>query len=252
MPETPETPAIPAATLILIRDRADGPPDLLMVERAASMAFAAGAMVFPGGRVDEDDRLLAESIDEPHGAARVAAVRETLEETAIPVGLDPLPAPELAAELQRELLAGAMFSDLIAHHGLRLDPGELVLFTHWLPKFHLSRRFDTLFFIAAAPPGVWQPIVGERENASACWTSAAEVLRSELEGQASLIFPTRATLLRVAQHDSFSALRDDAARYPVATITPWIEEVDGVKMLTIPDNLGFPVIRAPADGVRRG
>ena len=44
--------AIPAATLILVRDRPEGPPDLLMVERAEGMAFAAGALVFPGGRID--------------------------------------------------------------------------------------------------------------------------------------------------------------------------------------------------------
>ena len=39
--------AIPAATLILVRDRAGGAPELLMVERAAGMAFAAGAWSFP-------------------------------------------------------------------------------------------------------------------------------------------------------------------------------------------------------------
>ena len=49
-----DDPAIPAATLILVRDMADGPPEFLMVERAATMAFAAGALVFPGGRTDPD------------------------------------------------------------------------------------------------------------------------------------------------------------------------------------------------------
>ena len=53
--------AIPAATLILVRDSTDGAAELLMVERAEGMAFAAGALVFPGGRIDAADRDLADS-----------------------------------------------------------------------------------------------------------------------------------------------------------------------------------------------
>ena len=86
--------AIPAATLIVLRDRETGPPELLMVERAAGMAFAAGALVFPGGRIDEADRGLADQLG--IDAATVAAVRETLEETAIPVGLAPMPEEQKA------------------------------------------------------------------------------------------------------------------------------------------------------------
>ena len=247
-----ETPAIPAATLILVRDVVGGPPDLLMVERAATMVFAAGAMVFPGGRVDADDRRLAEQLPLTDGVARIAAVRETIEETAVAIGLAPLPSPELALELQRDLLAEVPFSTLLARHSLRLDLGGLILFAHWLPKSHASRRFDTLFFLAQAPPGPWHPTVGERENVSADWLSAAEALRRDAAGTASLIFPTRCTLQRLAQHGGFRALRDDAARHPAQTITPWIEEVDGEKNLVIPDHLGFPVIRAPIDGLARG
>ncbi|MFL6801753.1 MAG: NUDIX hydrolase, partial [Sphingomicrobium sp.] len=62
--------AIPAATLIVARDRAVGPPELLMVERAEGMAFAAGALVFPGGRIDEADRRLGEELSiDPHAVA---------------------------------------------------------------------------------------------------------------------------------------------------------------------------------------
>ena len=91
--------AILAATLILIRDRADGPPELLMVERAEGMAFAAGALVFPGGRIDQADIALAASLD-ANGAA-VAAIRETLEETGIPAGLIPSPDEATARSIFR-------------------------------------------------------------------------------------------------------------------------------------------------------
>src|SRR5436190_15559166 len=71
--------AIPAATLILVRERSGTLPELLMVERAGSMAFAAGALVFPGGRIDDADRLLGEKLGADPAA--VAAIRETIEET---------------------------------------------------------------------------------------------------------------------------------------------------------------------------
>ena len=82
--------AIPAATLIVVRDRASGPPELLMVERAGGMAFAAGALVFPGGRIDGSDHDYARMLG-AGDEAMVAAIRETIEETAIPVGIAPVP-----------------------------------------------------------------------------------------------------------------------------------------------------------------
>ena len=83
--------AIPAATVIVMRDVPDGPPELLMVERAAAMSFAGGALVFPGGRVDPGDFVLAgrHAGDVEENAARIAAIRETLEEAGVAVGLYP-------------------------------------------------------------------------------------------------------------------------------------------------------------------
>ena len=81
----------PAATVVIIRDRPDEAAELLMVERASTMAFAAGALVFPGGAVDPADLTLAArhggdlALDE--AAARIAAIRETIEEAGIAIGL---------------------------------------------------------------------------------------------------------------------------------------------------------------------
>ena len=238
--------AIPAATLVVVRDRLAGPPELLMVERSEGMAFAAGALVFPGGRIDEADRTPATD-----GAA-VAAIRETLEETAVPVGLTPVPDSPLAMEMQRQLIAGETFPGILDHHGIQLDPSQLVPFARWVPKFHAVRRFDTLFFVAEAPSGDWEPQIVPGECAAAWWITARDALEREARAQARLIFPTRRNLERLAQHSSFSEIRADALSHPVEPVTPWVEEKDGAKFITIPSHLGYPVTQERLDGLWRG
>ena len=128
----------------------------------------------------------------------------------------------------------------------------LTPFARWVPKFHAVRRFDTLFFVARCPAGDWSPTVIEGECASAEWLTAAEVLDREQSGRARLIFPTRRTLERLAQHASFEAIRADALAHPIEPVTPWVEEHDGEKFITIPAHLGFPVTQERLDGLWRG
>jgi 8-oxo-dGTP pyrophosphatase MutT (NUDIX family) len=242
--------AIPAATLIVVRDAAEGPPQLLMVERAEGMAFAAGALVFPGGRIDGADSELAAQFGVD--AAALAAIRETVEETAVPVGLTSVPDAATALELQRDLVLDRSFAELLDAHRLEVDAAALTPFARWVPKFHAVRRFDTLFFVASCPPGDWQPQVIERECAGAAWVTAAEALQREQGGEARLIFPTRRTLERLALHSSFEEIRADALAHPIEPVTPWVEERDGEKFITIPAHLGFPVTQERLDGLWRG
>ena len=121
-----------------------------------------------------------------------------------------------------------------------------------MPKFHAVRRFDTLFFVASCPPGDWQPRVIEGECAGAAWVTAAEILEREQRGEARLIFPTRRTLERLAQHSTFEEIRADALAHPIEPVTPWVEERDGEKFITIPGHLGFPVTQERLDGLWRG
>ena len=237
--------AIPAATLIVVRETA-GAPEFLMVERSEGMAFAAGALVFPGGRIDDADRQVGGD------SAAVAAIRETLEETAIPVGLAPAPGTQEARELQASLLAEGNLAQLLQEAGAELDVVALTPFARWVPKFHAVRRFDTLFYVARAPETEWHPQVIEGECAGAAWLSAAEVLEREQRGEARLIFPTRRTLERLAQHSNFDEIRADALAHRIDPVTPWVEEVDGEKFITIPDDLGFPVTKERLDGLWRG
>ena len=242
--------AIPAATLILVRERSGGAPELLMVERSGGMAFAAGALVFPGGRIDPADRDLATALAVDAGA--VAAIRETIEETAVPVGLSPLPDERVARALQEALVAEQPFAEQLGEHGLTLDAAALTPFARWVPRFHAVRRFDTMFFVARCPAGSWEPRVVEGECASAAWISAAEVLERDGRGEARLIFPTRRNLERLAQHGSFEAIRADALAHPIEPVTPWVEESDGERFITIPGHLGYPVTQERLDGLWRG
>ena len=240
---------IPAATLVLVRDRPRGPPELLMVERASGMAFAGGALVFPGGRIDAADHLGAGSSSD--GAARVAAIRETIEETAIPVALRPLPTSETALAMQAALVADRPFEEVRGYvHELVLD--ALTPWARWLPNFHVTRRFDTLFYVAQSPDGDWQPNVIPGECSGAFWLTAAEALERERTGDARLIFPTRRNLERLAQHASFAAMRADAQAHPIEPITPWVEEHDDERFIVIPEHLGYPVTREKLDGLWRG
>ena len=242
--------AIPAASLILVRERSGAPPELLMVERAGGLAFAAGAYVFPGGRIDEADRQLANvaGID----AAAVAAIRETVEETAVPVGLSPLPGAETARALQDSLVADAPLAEVLSEHGLEIDVSTLTPWARWVPKFHAVRRFDTLFYVARCPDGEWKPRVIEGECTLAAWLTASEVLERDQRGEARLIFPTRRNLERLAQHGSFDEIRAHALAHPIEPVTPWVEERGGDRFITIPDHLGYPVTQERLDGLWRG
>jgi len=214
------------------------------------MAFAAGALVFPGGRIDEADRRLGETMAiEP---AAVAAVRETVEETAVPVALSPIPDTVSARAIQDALVADRPFVELLREYHLELDAGALTPFARWVPKFHAVRRFDTLFYVARCPDGDWQPRVIEGECSGAFWISAAEVLDEDRRGEAKLIFPTRRNLERLAQHRSFEEIRAGALAHPIDPVTPWVEEIEGERFITIPDHLGYPVTRERLDGLWRG
>lgn len=249
MSELPDP--IPAATLVLMRERADGPPQLLMTERTGQMAFAAGALVFPGGRIDADDHASAESRDIPDAAARVAAIRETIEETGLAPGLVPAPDAATVQALRDGIAGERSFAVLLAEHGLALDLGALTPFACWCPNFRETRRFDTLFYLAVAPADAPEPTVAEAEAVRAFWASAAEILAEVDAGRAHVIFPTRRNLERLAGFSSIAEAYADAARHPVTRITPWVAEVDGAPHVCIPEGIGYPVTSEPLETARR-
>ena len=239
---TTQTP-IPAATLVLFRERAGAAPDLLMVERAKAMVFAGGALVFPGGRVDPGDRALALELggDPADTAGRIAAIRETVEEVGLPIGLAPTPDVATLHALRAALHHGTAFGTALHAAGITLDLSILTPFARWLPAQAPVRKFDTLFYLARLPADAPAPQVDATENVRLFWSSAQAVLDEADAGRVTVIFPTRRNLERLARFASFDEAAADAARHPIRAVTPWIERRDGQDHLCIPDDLGYPV-----------
>lgn len=244
---------IPAATVVILRDRPGEPPELLMLERARAMAFAGGALVFPGGRLDAADHALAalHAGEADDVASRIAAVRETLEEAGVAVGLSTAPDAAAMRAIRARLAEGAPLGEVLAEHGLELALDGLVPFARWCPQHSLARIFDTRFYLARAPEGV-DAIVDATENVRLFWASAQSVLDDADAGRVTIIFPTRRNLERLAGYASYDEAAADAARYPMRTITPWQEERDGARYLCIPDDLGYPITAEPLTGAMRG
>ncbi|MDL2351774.1 MAG: NUDIX domain-containing protein [Pseudomonadota bacterium] len=241
-------PAIPAATMVIFRHApAGGAPQLLMVQRAKEMRFAGGAAVFPGGRVDEADRVLArelgasddDALDEL--AARIAAVRETLEETGLAVGFHQSPNLAQARQARQLLLDTGELAPTLAAMKWTLDLERLVPFSRWRPRHKEIRVFDTRFYLADLGTGAVDLAVDDTENTHLFWASASEALAMADSGEIKVIFPTRRNLERLAQFGSFADALGHVGQFPSCMITPFMEVREGQPWLVIPADAGYPV-----------
>lgn len=258
--ESPEG-ALAAATLIVLRDVGLGSaPEVLMVQRSSAMRFAAGAIVFPGGRVDPADLLLADrlrhDLSRQDAAARIAAIRETVEEAGIAVGILPLPSAPVLAAMRAALHAGDGMEAVLERHGLAIDFDALVPFSRWCPgraeRPGISRIFDTRFYVARAPADAHLATVDSTENVRLRWASAAEMIADCDAGREVAIFPTRCNLERLALGDSHDAVVAHARAHAPEMVTPWMEMRDGEVHLCIPGHLGYPVTSQPRRTIGRG
>lgn len=214
-------PAIPspAATVVLLRRGPVG-PEVLLTRRPSTMAFAAGMMVFPGGRVDPDDadlRLLARSSLSPAEAAQrlassvepqlavalhLAAIRELFEEAGVLLADPPRPADAEARALDLEaarldLLAGrSTFADIAERLDLGLRPDLLVPIARWVTPAAYPRRFDAHFFAAELTAGAAATFVGD-EVADHRWTTPHAALDAMARHEIEMWIPTSSTLQRL-------------------------------------------------------
>lgn len=252
---SPAPTTVPAATVIVFRRNPEGgAAQVLMLERSSEMRFAGGAAVFPGGRVDEADRALAarlnHTFDAEEAAARIAGIRETLEEAGLAIGLTrPVSAAE-AAKARAALLESGELASVLTRFGWQPDLSALTPWARWCPNW--ERAFDTRFYLADLGTGAVDIAVDDTEHTHMFWTTAQEALAMADRGEISVIFPTRRNLERLALFETFAQARDHALETTIVSISPLRLEIDGEMHLTIPEGLGYPVTAQRMDTVKRG
>jgi 8-oxo-dGTP pyrophosphatase MutT (NUDIX family) len=251
---------IPAATIIIFRNAPDGAaPEVLMTVRSRNMTFAGGMAVFPGGRVDPADYALAEALAAEHGLApdeaahQIAAVRETLEETGLALGLSGEINAASASAARKMLEEAGALAPVLDAFGWRLDLAQITPFARWFPKNeNITRVYDTRFYLADLGTGAVDVSIDHAENTHLFWTTAQGALDAAERGDIKLIFPTRRNLERLALFASYAEARAQAEAIPVRTIMPQVVEQDGKPWLTILSDAGYPVTGELLETVARG
>ena len=232
----------PAATLILLRDAADG-PELFMQRRAPGQAFLAGAHVFPGGALeasDADARLLARVVGLTDAEASallglpsgglaywIAAARECFEEAGILLAHHEAgtpAAPEHVAGLTDERAAlsrGELaFADLLARHALVLPAREFIYFDHWITPPTRPRRFDARFFLACAPRGQHGAHDNE-ETVGSVWLRPADALERAARKEIEIASATTSVLKELLGFGTVAdALAHARTKGPIETKRP--------------------------------
>jgi 8-oxo-dGTP pyrophosphatase MutT (NUDIX family) len=253
MTTSPPSVAHPSASILLLRD-GDAGLEVLMITRHAEIVFAGGAMVFPGGRLDAEDRLAAVhgrcrgggDLESEELALRVTGIRESYEEAHILLarrwGEEVLIAARdltaLEDELAAELGRVPEFRDLVESGRIELATDLLIPFAHWITPANRAKRFDTYFYVAPAPADQVASYDGH-EAVDALWVTPAGIVAEADAERVSLIFVTRVNLVKLGRaRDAASALA--AARVePIVTVCPEIYQTPQGPRIRIPSNVGY-------------
>jgi 8-oxo-dGTP pyrophosphatase MutT (NUDIX family) len=244
-----------AATVVLLRAAPAG-TEVYLLRRLGSMAFAPGAFVFPGGKVDELDsedghgwtgpppEQLAPALGgSPATAAALvrAAVRETFEECGVLLAspaADPSgPAVSTGADWadDREALAAGSVSlaELLVRRDLVLRGDLLRPWSRWITPEAEERRYDTRFFVALMPAGQ-QAAGGTGESDRATWLRPAAAVAAAAAGELTMLPPTRITLGELAALPGITAVmavdRPTTPRRPAVVLDgdqAWLSIPDG-------------------------
>jgi 8-oxo-dGTP pyrophosphatase MutT (NUDIX family) len=248
----------PASTILLLRDgvAAPGEIEVFMMVRHYEIDFNSGALVFPGGSVDKDDREViarpelysgGEGLDADARSFRIAAIRETFEESGIllahPRGSNALVDVKRAAAIEAAHRAAlcegkTTFLQVLVDNGLSLVLDELVPYAHWITPEGMPKRFDTWFFLAAAPPEQAGAHDG-KESTDSIWVSPREALAGGESGRFKLPFPTTRNLIRLGKEPNIKAALDGSRGKPIVTVMPVMTRLNGGRQLRIPREAGY-------------
>jgi 8-oxo-dGTP pyrophosphatase MutT (NUDIX family) len=247
----------PASTILLLRDAvARKEIEVFMMVRHYEIDFNSGALVFPGGSVDKgDNEIIAnpalysggEGMEAGELSFRIAAIRETFEESGIllarPTGSKTLVDAGRAGEIEtahRTALCESKISflNVLTETGMVLALDELVPYAHWITPEGMPKRFDTWFFLAAAPPEQLGAHDG-KESTDSIWVSPREALEGGETGRFKLPFPTTRNLIKLGKQGSVKAALDDSRGKSVVTVTPVMTRTDAGRQLRIPLEAGY-------------
>lgn len=232
-PERPARPR-PAATIVLLRDSAEG-PEVLLMRRHRSSGFVPGAWVFPGGRVDAADSgpSLYERIrglpSTPHPPVEywTAAMRELFEETGVLLARtaagdwarDASSSRRMESLRHRLMDGSTTLLDVLERSDVALDAGGTVHVAHWITPVVERRRYDTHFFAAALPAGR-SARADAREMTEAVWLTPRAGLERFEQGTLPMVFPTVKTLESLRGHGSVAHVLDSFRNRDVVAILP--------------------------------
>jgi 8-oxo-dGTP pyrophosphatase MutT (NUDIX family) len=247
----------PASTILLLRDSAERQEiEVFMMVRHYEIDFNSGALVFPGGSVDKGDKEIianpdlysgGDGLDEATLSFRIAAIRETFEESGIllarPKGanamVDAKRASEIEAAHRADLCDGkTSFLNVLTDNGMVLALDALVPYAHWITPEGMPKRFDTWFFLAAAPPEQVGAHDG-KESTDSIWVSPREALEGGETGRFKLPFPTTRNLIKLGKQASVQAALDDSRGKPIVTVTPVMTRTNSGRQLRIPIEAGY-------------
>jgi 8-oxo-dGTP pyrophosphatase MutT (NUDIX family) len=238
---------------MLLRPGSGGGLQVYMLRRKPSMAFAPGAMVFPGGSVDPRDAdeqvawtgpdaaYWSRIFDAPPELARAlvcAAVRETFEESGVLLAgpsaeslVEDTTGDDWEADRRALLDHSVSLAELLARRGLVLRADLLRPWSRWITPVIEPRRFDTRFFAAAMPARQRTRDVGGEASAVA-WIAPAEAIAAGRRRELSLFPPTMVTLTELAACGDLDTVL--AGPREVAPIIPEVQLREGAVWLTIP------------------
>jgi 8-oxo-dGTP pyrophosphatase MutT (NUDIX family) len=238
-----------ASTVLLVRDGASG-LEVFMVVRHHKIDFASGALVFPGGSVDPGDFAIAAdpvrcapdaALDERGRALRVAAIRETFEECGVLLARPRGASALVDGERCKTIAANARergFAELIAAEDLTLALDALTPFAHWITPPIMPKRFDTHFYIVAAPPDQVALHDGS-ESVDSTWINPLRALTDADAGIYTMVFATRLNVQMLAESRDAAAAIAAARARRIVTVQPLAVKSETGLTLTIPADAGY-------------
>jgi 8-oxo-dGTP pyrophosphatase MutT (NUDIX family) len=210
--------ARPAATVIVLRPRQTG-FEVLLLRRHDNVAFMAGAYVFPGGRVDEADRIEADASRLTRQGSRF---------------------PDLSAE-EEQIYRRAAVRELHEEANLQIDPATLVAFAHWVTPEIEIRRYDTRFFLAQMPAGQ-QARHDDQETTASAWLTPNAAIDECAAGRIQLPPPTWTTFRQLQPFSSVGDVFEWARTRTIVRVQPGFIKNERVTMLTLPGDPLFPTV----------